>query len=159
MEHDHACGCGCHGHHHEGHRHSSPVGREALTKNQLDFLHQLSHCGALPVARFLVGSSREEDFLSVALAPVFLRSPEDDMARVKEAGAFLAKLEELGMLTLDYDIPLKGYDYPEYKESALYAYFEETVRQGAAEHPGFLGDTPILELGSMALTAQGEAAL
>ncbi len=160
MEHSHTCGCGCHGHEHEHHHHQhghSPVNREDVTPNQVEFLHQLFHCKALPVARFVVVSSREEEFQSVALAPVFLRSAGDDIDAVKEAGVFLRKLEDMGLLTLDYDIPLSGYDYPEYETSALYAYFAETVHQGAREHPDFLGDTPRMELGSMALTPEGEA--
>lgn len=126
-----------------------------LTANQRDFLHALARRRALPVARFAVESSRERDFYSVALSPVFLRSTGDDMAAVKEAGAFLTKLEALGLLTLDYDIPLKGYPYEEYHHSALYAYFVSTVEEGARQQ-GFLGDTPRLELGSMALTPLGE---
>lgn len=158
MDHSHDCGCGCHDHERHHHDHP-PAGRGELTQNQADFLHQLFHCKALPVARFVVGSSREADFQSVALAPVFLRAAGDGMEQVKQAGAFLAKLEAMGMLTLDYDIPLKGYGYQEYRDSELYAYFQQTVRQGAVEHPEFLGDTPILELGSMALTPAGEAAV
>ena len=78
------------------------------------------------------------------------------MAMVKEAGAFLKKLEDMGLITLDYDIPLNGYAYQEYKDSALFEYFCATLKEGAGR-PGFLGDTPVLELGSMALTEAGEA--
>ncbi len=131
------------------------VSPDALPANQRDFLHLLLHCRALPIARFTLESTREEDFYSVALAPVFLRSAADDMAAVKEAGAFLVSLEEKGLLTLDYDIPLKDYPYEEYHNSALYAYFVSTVAEGAKSR-SFLGDTPRLELGSMALTQLGE---
>lgn len=135
-------------------RHIRLVSPQDLTANQRDFLHQLFHHQALPLARFVLESSREHDFSSIALAPVFLRSAADEMSDVKEAGAFLSRLEELGCLTLDYHIPLRGYPYEEYHHSALYAYFVSTVREGAAQ--GFLGDTPRLELGSMALTPLGE---
>lgn len=148
MPHDESC-C-CHNHDHS-HNHV-PV---EATENQKDFLHQLNHRHYLPVARFTLCDSREEDFVSTALAPVFIRSAADDMETVKEAGAFLQNLEDMGLITLDYDIPLNGYAYEEYKESALYKYFLDTVAEGALK-PGFLGDTPVLELGSIALTEAGE---
>lgn len=139
-EHDEHCGCGCeHGHHSNG----------PLTEAQEAFLHELAHHHYLPVARFLVESSVEDDFSSVALAPVYLRGPQETMEWVKETGAMLLELEEKGCLTLDYDYPLEGYPYAEYKESDLYAYFCKTIEE-AKGRPGFLGDTPVLELGSIA---------
>jgi len=162
MPHDKHCGCGCghdHDHDHDhDHIHASkpPVSPEQLTDNQKDFLHELGHRRYLPVARFTMTNSRKPDFICTALAPVFIRNVADDMAAVKEAGAFLEKLEDLGLITLDYDIPLNGYPYSEYKESELYEYFCKTVAE-AAEKPGYLGDTPVLELGSMALTEEGES--
>lgn len=153
MPHDEHCGCG---HDHKcpnlADAHSAPI---EVTENQRDFLHQLSHSHYLPVARFIVKDSRDEGFVSTALAPVFLRSAADDMQTVKEAGAFLQRLENMGLVTLDYDIPLNGYGYEEYKVSALYEYFRATVSEGASR-PNFLGNTPVLELGSIALTEVGE---
>lgn len=153
MPHDEHCGCGC------GHDHNPKsipsVTPDQVTENQKDFLHQLHHRHYLPVARFTLTDSREQDFLSTALAPVFIRNISDDMATVKEAGAFLKTLESMGLLTLDYDIPLDGYSYDEYKDSALYAYFCQTVADGTGK-PGFLGNTPELDLGSMAVTQAGE---
>lgn len=155
MPHDEHCGCGC-GHDHE-HTHGTdiPTAPTEVTENQRDFLHQLSHSHYLPVARFTIEDSREADFIATALAPVFIRSAADDMETVKEAGAFLQQLEDLGLITLDYDMPLDGYGYEEYKGSSLCEYFRATVAEGASR-PGFLGDTPVLELGSMALTEAGE---
>jgi hypothetical protein len=155
MPHDEHCGCGC-GHNHEHtHRTDIPTAPIEMTDNQRDFLHQLSHSHYLPVARFTIEDSREDDFIATALAPVFIRSAADDMETVKEAGAFLQQLEDLGLITLDYDMPLDGYGYEEYKDSSLYEYFRTTVVEGASR-PGFLGDTPVLELGSMALTEAGK---
>ncbi len=155
MSHDEHCGCGC------GHDHSHscgtgvPASPHEVSENQKDFLHQLSHHRCLPVARFSVQDSRQTDFVATALAPVFIRSVADDMATVKEAGVFLQTLEDMGLITLDYDLPINKYGYEAYKDSTLYAYFCATVAQGATR-PDFLGDTPILELGSMALTDAGE---
>ncbi|MPM05108.1 hypothetical protein SDC9_51393 [bioreactor metagenome] len=155
MPHDEHCGCGCGHDHAHSHRDDAPAAPIEATKNQKDFLHQLSHYHYLPVARFSIRDSREADFVSTALAPVFLRSAADDMATVKEAGVFLQELEDVGLITLDYDIPLNGYEYAEYKASALYEYFCATVAEGASR-PNFLGNTPELELGSIALTEAGE---
>ena len=155
MTHDEHCGCNgncSHEHPLKAEDHAAPI---ELTENQKDFLHHLGHRHYLPVARFTVDDSREEDFASIALAPVFLCSATDDMKTVKEAGAFLQRLEDLGLVTLDYDIPLNGYGYEEYKSSALYEYFCATVAEGASK-TNFLGDTPVLELGSMALTEEGK---
>lgn len=155
MPHDEHCGCSC-GYDHTDKEntkvHATPA---EVTENQKSFLHQLHHNHYLPVARFTLTDSREPNFISTALAPVFIRNVSDDMTMFKEAGAFLQKLEDMELITLDYDIPLSGYSYEEYKSSALYAYFCKTVAEGA-EKPGFLGDTPELELGSMALTEAGE---
>lgn len=155
MSHDEHCGCGC-GHDHEHtHRTDIPTAPIEVTENQKDFLHQLGHSHYLPVARFTIADSREDDFIATALAPVFIRSASDDMEIVKEAGAFLQRLEDMNLITLDYDIPLDGYGYEEYKGSSLYKYFRATVEEGASRS-GFLGDIPVLELGSMALTEAGE---
>lgn len=157
MSHDEHCGCGCsHGH---NHKHScgadAPAAPIEVTENQKNFLHELAHRHFLPVARFTIKDSREDSFISTALAPVFLNAATDDMNSVKEAGAFLQTLEDLGLITLDYDIPLSGYSYEEYKTSTLYDYFCKTVAEGATR-PNFLGNTPVLELGSIALTEEGE---
>lgn len=151
MPHDEHCGCG-HDHDHTQKARISATFDE-VTENQKDFLHELHHRHYLPVSRFTLADSRQ-DFSSTALAPVFIRNAGDDMAMVKEAGAFLQNLEDIGLITLDYDIPLDGYSYEEYKGSALYEYFCKTVAE-AADKPGFLGNTPELELGSMALTEAG----
>lgn len=155
MPHDEHCGCGCSHDHDHSQNPIVPATPDQVTENQKDFLHQLRHRHYLPVARFTLTDSHEPDFLSTALAPVFIRDAGNDMTTVKEAGAFLQKLEDMGLLTLDYDIPLSDYGYEEYKDSDLYAYFCKTVAEGAGK-PGFFGDTPELDLGSMALTEAGE---
>ena len=145
-EHQEHCNCSC-GHHQE--HHSLHPHGGGLTEAQTAFLHELEHHHFLPVARFLIESSREDDFSSVALAPVYLRGPEESMEWVKETGAMLLGLEEKGYLTLDYDYPLESYPYTEYRQSDLYAYFCRTIEE-AKGRPGCLGDTPVLELGSIA---------
>ena len=155
MPHDEHCGCGCGHDHAHSHQTGNPTVPIEATENQKDFLHQLAHRHYLPVARFSLKDSREDDFVATALAPVYISAIDDDMPTVKGAGTFLQSLEDMGLITLDYDIPINKYAYDVYKESALYAYFCETVAEGAL-NPSFLGDTPVLELGSISLTDAGE---
>lgn len=108
----------------------------------------------LPVARFAMQKAQEDAAYAVALAPVYLSDPVDSMEDVKALGQSLQQLEDHGLLTLDYDLQLKGYAYAEYKASALYADFAQMVAEGSGRS-GHLFDTPLLELGSMALTEQG----
>ena len=62
-------------------------------------------------------STAEDDFSSVALAPVYLLSPQDTMEQVKKMGALLLDLERRGWITLDYGYALEGYPYEEYRTS------------------------------------------
>lgn len=126
-----------------------------LQQNLLLGLHERRF---LPVASFSLGKTGQDGVLAVALAPVYIGDPADTMERVRELAEALKGLEDGGLITLDYDLPLGGYAYAEYRESALYAYFVQTVREGA-KRPDAILDTPILELGSMALTDEGEAAV
>lgn len=177
---NHHCGCGCHhdeDHHHEhhegccgAHHHHHDHGAcecgcgeerplppiEGMTARQQNMLLGLYQRKYLPVACFSLSSTKDESLYSIALAPVYMASPDDSMEAVKALGNELSALEKEGLLTLDYDIPLSGYPYREYKESALYKYFTDTVVDSAAK-PGALFDTPTLELGSMALTDRGLA--
>lgn len=141
-DHDHSCGCGgaC----------SSPKDTK-LSANHIHFLQHLMHYKYLPVAQFVITSSKESEFEVVALAPVFIRDVKDSMDLVKEAGRFLQTLEDKGMITLDYDIPMQGYAYEEYKCSSVYQHFLDTIKQSKTKE-NHLGDTANLVLGSMAMT-------
>lgn len=147
-EHDEHCGC--------GHDHTPVAVPEGLTPLQVDILLALRQRQYLPVACFAFTKQDDDDRYAVALAPVYLGTPKDTMEQVKRLGDQLSGLEEKALISLDYDLPLRGYPYEEYKTSALYAYFVQTVAEAAQrEQPAF--DTPLLELGSMALTEAGEA--
>lgn len=126
-----------------------------LQQNMLLALYERQY---LPVACFSLAKEGDDDLYSVALAPVYLGSAGDTMEQVKALGAELTQLEEGGLISLDYDMPLSGYAYTEYELSDLYAYFKETVRE-SQKLPGALFDTPTLELGSMALTDAGRLAV
>lgn len=148
-QHDEHCGCGC------GHIHVPIPTPEGLTSLQMDLLLALRQRQCLPVACFSLGKTSDGSLRSVALEPVYLSSPQDTMEQVKELGRELIMLEDMNLLTLDYDMPLRSYPYEEYKTSELYAYFVKTVKE-AAQMPNPTFDTPVLELGSMALTEAGE---
>jgi len=103
-----------------------------------------------------MSSSIEEEARLVSLAPVYINSVDDNMETVKEIRTVLSELEEKGLISLDYDIPLQDYDYTQYTKSALFSYFKETVNEGKRRNPSFLFDTAEIELGSIALTEFGE---
>ncbi len=154
-EHNHSHTCGCHSHSHShSHGHvccGKHVSVKDISETELDFLKHLLEYKFLPVSRFIVKSSKEHDFQNIALSPVFIIDTKDSMDQVKNVGKKLIHLEDLGLITIDYDIPLKGYAYDEYHKSEIYAYFIDTVN-GAKEKEGFLGDTPTIECGSIAPT-------
>ena len=144
--------CGCHDHqHHHTHCDCTPISIDNLTNEQVDFLLSLCSRQYLPVAQMIVKSSKESDFLTVALAPVHLFAPTDSMDTIKNVGKNLLELEEKGMITLDYDLPLDGYDYQMYYQSEIYEYFCNTVAEGK-ENASFLGDLASMECGSIAPT-------
>ncbi len=161
--HSHGCGCGGHSHNHEHHAchshtaHYKCCGKhkkeniEVITETELHFLKHLLEYKFLPVARFILKSSKEHSFQNTALSPVFIIDIKDSMKDVKNVGKKLIKLEDLGLITIDYDIPLKGYAYSEYTDSDIYEYFKQTVNEVKGKE-GFLGDTPTMECGSIAPT-------
>ena len=152
--HDHECSCGC-GHHHRDPR---PITEQALAVevngNELAILKTVEAVGCLPVARFIATNSEEEEVVIDCLSPVYLYDTTDTMEEVKAIGAVLQGLEDKGLMSLDYDMPIVDFDYSMYVESDLYAYFEKTMLE-AQGREGFLCDTAGIELGSMAVTELG----
>lgn len=71
-----------------------------LTKKEMDFLALLGQVAFLPVARS-VGD----------LTPVYL---EDGPEKREENALLLQCLEKKGLISLDYDKPLKGFDMSAY---------------------------------------------
>jgi hypothetical protein len=169
QQHNEHCDCGEHGHehshsvnHHEhnehcgcGHTHAPIPAPEGLSPMKVDILFALRQRKCLPVACFTLLKTDDDARHSIALAPVYLSATDDSMEQVKQLGQELSQLEEMDLLTIDYDIPLQNYAYEEYRNSELYAYFVQTVAE-AAKRPEATYDTPGLDLGSMALTDAGE---
>lgn len=169
MEHNpcHDHGCCCHDHT-SSHSccHSQPhscCGSHApseiiLSHAQAELLARFAQTPFLPLVRFLYHASQEEDLESIGLSAVYLETGNEALDQVKATAALLEALEEKQLITLDYDIPLSNYDYSLYKASHVYGLFQTAVAEGAKQ-PGFLFDTPDLEMGSMALTALGQEVL
>lgn len=141
----HTCGgCNC------GHQQTEIQ----LTKEETEFLKQLAQTPFLPLATFVLKSTKSSHLESVALAPVYINDRADSMETVKSMAIVLESLEDKGLITLDYDEPLENGNYMDYSESALYAYFKETVAQ-TKDKDDYLFDIPSLEFGSIALTDLG----
>lgn len=143
----HGGGCGNH-----------PPQTIELTRQACDFLLTLAQIPFLPLARFLMTSTKSADLESVALAPVYLIDGTETVAQVRERGDMLLHLEELGLITLDYDEPLIGFDYGLYQHSASFHALEAVVQEGL-QREDFLFDCPVLERGSIAPTALGQQAM
>lgn len=99
-----------HGHHgHHGHAHSCGAGgcgcsdhaaaekeiacchsHEELVLNtrEIAFIQELTHRGYLPVSRYILSSSVEEEVRFEMLAPVYMNTPGDDMETVKRTVQF-----------------------------------------------------------------------
>ncbi len=106
----------------------SGCGRELeLTKGELDFLYKLGECAFLPVARNL-----GED------TPVFPENTSEDFSLMLQC------LEKKGLLSLDYDLPLKGFSHPDYDRFPLRGSMALTQRGQAVlelvEYQGFRQD-------------------
>lgn len=157
--HTHGCssgGCGCSSQTAEKETacccsHKPPV----LNPQEIVFMQELAQRGCLPVSRYILSSSTEEEARFEMLAPVYMNDPSDGMETVKEKGAALKGLKEKGLISLDYDLRLSDYDYTPYTDAALFAYFKDTVEEGK-KRPGFLGDTAAIELGTITLTDAGK---
>ncbi len=143
--HEHGHGGGCCG------KHKKLPSIETLSEAETIFLENLIHHRYFPVAQYVLKSSREPDFESIMLTPVFLQTLGDSIEKIREVGATLKKLEKDGFITIDFEIPLKNYEYKEYYEAEAHSIFTRTVEQGKMRED-FLGDTAVVEAGSIAPT-------
>ena len=68
-----------------------------LTEKELEFLQTLGELAFLPVARTMGD-----------LTPVYPEQPEEAFSLLLQC------MEKKGLISLDYDLPLKGFSHPEY---------------------------------------------
>lgn len=122
-----------------------------LTETEQQLLDLLAQNAFLPVARFILRSSENPEMSFVMSAPVLLRSPEDGTGQMRETGKALLSLQKRRFITLDYGIPLTGFDYDTWEESELFQRFAQSAATPGTE--------PYLEPGSIALTLQGQEAI
>ncbi|MEG1845211.1 MAG: hypothetical protein RR296_13310, partial [Clostridia bacterium] len=153
----------CAGHHGED-GHSCCAGHGAaprvitLDEGEAGCLRALAQTPFLPLARFMLSSTKSPDASAIAYAPVAIEQKEDDMAVVATRARALETLCEKGLVTLDYDQPLENFDYAVFRESRAFAVLSARAQEGG-KREGFLFDTASVEPGSFALTALGQVAI
>ncbi|MDO4542877.1 MAG: hypothetical protein Q4C00_08650 [Bacillota bacterium] len=125
-----------------------------LSREAKAFIGRLQQYHFLAAAGFIMAKKDESDVRFTALAPVYLEDGYEDMATVKANALALKELEEKNIITIDYDIPLRGFDYEVYAASRVYKELKEAVAEGS-QRPGFLCNTTEIEKGSVALTPYG----
>lgn len=121
---------------------------QALTELEKTLLNALSERAFLPIARLVLVSTEEPDLSFVMSAPVYLPDKHTKDAERKALGRSLLALQKRGYITLDYDLPLQGFDYDEWRDSDFYQRVSFSL-----EAPDVM---PKLEGGSVALTVQGQ---
>lgn len=85
-----------------------------LTPGELEFLTYLGQVAFLPVARTMGD-----------ITPVYLEEGED---RREEYAMLLQCLEKKGLISLDYDKPLKGFDMAAYRKYPIHGSMGLTER-------------------------------
>ena len=123
-------------------------GSSELNREERAILLELAQTPFLPLVQFVRRESYFAPLEPLEPSPVYLRTGEEDPAEIELVSLALRRLASRGYLTLDYDIPLSGYDYVLYQTSAL-------CRRLAQMNPGY---TILPKRGSMALTAAGQDA-
>ena len=78
-----------------------------LNSKEISFLKEFAKCSYLPVSRFIMSSSIEEEAWVESLAPVYINSIDDSMETVKEIRTVLSELEKKRLISLDYDLPCR----------------------------------------------------
>lgn len=142
------CCCGvckhCHCKRHQG-----------LKERELAFLLCLRQIPFLPVCAFAMGDGVNDQSDRIVFAPFYLLEPSESFERLIETGLLLQGLADKGFISLNYQLPLQGYDYLDYWQSNAYKTYCEAVLSG--KENGALCSTPKLYCGSLALTMLGAA--
>lgn len=123
----------------------SPV----LSARQIDLLSRLAQTPFLPLCQFVLvpgGCLPEEGKL--ILSPVLLEGEHDTLEEVMSTANLLVALARMGMITLDFGLPITNYSYEVYYRSDLFREFSVNFRG----HPE---GRPVLRRGSLAITGAG----
>ena len=89
-------------------------GELVLSQGEITLLLQLAQIPFLPVARKADSTD-----------PVYLENPDCDLS---ETSLILQCLEKRGLISLDYDQPLKGWDYSAYSAFPIHGSFALTAK-------------------------------
>lgn len=125
----HCKGCGCAG--------------RALSEGAAAFLSVLSQTPFLPVARYIAEDGSGHP-VTLQPAPVYASGEGDTVESVRRTADALNELEARGLVSIDYDIPLKGAEEGDFAPVWLNAHFGRGAR---------------LQVGSVALTGAGQEKL
>lgn len=123
-------------------------GHDALQPPERALLLELAQTPFLPITQF----QRRESYFSapepLEPSPVYLHTGTESTPEIELTSLALRRLASRGYITLDYDIPLAGYDYVLYQTS-------EFQQRLSLLHPDY---TILPKRGSMALTLRGQQA-
>ncbi|HIW73382.1 MAG TPA: hypothetical protein H9684_03590 [Firmicutes bacterium] len=139
--------------------HREDGGQDGLRPEDRALLGSVAGARRYPLVRLELRSSRERELRSTALNHVRLERPDEGMEALRARGEALARLEEAGLIRLDYRPAVTvAADYAVYRESDVYHRLCELVAEGKTR-PGFLFDTPHIRRGRAVLTARGRRLL
>lgn len=102
-----------------------------ISDQEYTFLIHLEKYLFLPLARFVMTSTKSEHLKCIALAPVYLIETNETLDHVNENSALLIGLQDKKLNQLDYDQPLQFCEYDVYPNSTAYQIFVDTVRDGS----------------------------
>ncbi len=122
--------------------------RRALSEQERALLSELAQTPFLPLVQFVRRKSYFSALEPLDPSPVYLHSRQESTSEIEMRSLALLRLASLGYITLDYDIPLQGYDYVLYQTSEFH-------RRLSLLNPGY---TILCKRGSMALTLRGQEA-
>lgn len=124
-----------------------------LSPRQVEFLNQLAQLSYLPLCQFVLvpkGCLPEEG--TTILSPVLLETERDPLEQVMSTANLLVAMARLGLISLDFGVPLSNYPYDLYYRSDLF-------REFTANFQNRPEGKPVLRRGSMAITGAGLAYL
>ncbi len=124
-------------------------GSAELNDLERELLQELAQTPFLPLVQYVRRESYFAPTEPLEPSPVYLVSGTESTGEVEMISLALRRLASRGYLTLDYDIPLSGFDYYLYQTAELKNRLSEC-------NPGY---TILPKKGSMALTLRGQEAL
>lgn len=130
-----------------------------LACEDMELLKDIAEQKRYSIVRFELASSKEETLRMIALPNVHLKYENEPIEVVKARGAALRRLQENGVITIDFRPGIfVTADFELYPKSDLYAQLCELAEKAKGRH-GYLFDIPLIKKGRVALTEKGRSAL